>query len=497
MRTATSCSVALVFLILAAADSRAATPFDDLLKRIPEQANAVLVVDVQAAHNSPLGKKENWAELHRKTAVGGIVSAPPSVLRVAVGAQINPATLQNTWEVTLVQLQREISLADLTTVVSGSPDTMAGQRVVLSPQNAFFVPFEPRVVGMMRPADRQATARWVRSAGAAKRVGLPYYLYQTIENMPRDAQALMAFDLDDVLDAEGLRQRFKKAKSVAGKGLDVEQLTKLFMGLHGVTVTLRVTDAINGEIRLDFTDPPTLIATAAKPLLLEALDAMGAGIDDLDDWQSRVSGKSIILSGKLSEEGMRKILSPLVRPAPMNIMTSESAGGKLSTDPKAAASQRYFHSVQSLLNDLKQQKAKTFQQLAYWHNQFAEKIDALPMLNVDEDLLKYGSAVSTTLRGLANLASGTYAAQKAAVNKSGEALIQVPNAYNYYGYGPGWGFGVSLPGAATINNYGMTNNMIARSGQTESALRLQTWKNIDAASQDIRRQMVQKYQVEF
>jgi hypothetical protein len=349
----------------------------------------------------------------------------------------------------------------------------------------------------MRPADRQATARWVRAAGAAKRVGLPEYLRESVENMPRDAEAVMALDLADMLDAEGLRQRLKKAKSLAGKGLDVDQLTRLFTGLHGVTVTLRVEDAINGEIRLDFAEPPTLLATAAKPLFLEAMDAIGAGIDDLDNWQSRLAGKSVVLYGKLSERGMRQILSPLVRPAPMNIMESESAGGKLATDPKAAASQRYFHSVQTLLNDLKQQKTKTFQQLAYWHNQFAEKIDALPMLNVDEDLLKYGSAVSTTLRGLANLANNTYVAQKAAVNNSGEALIQVNNAFNYYGYGPGWGFNVSLPGAATVNNYGMTNNMIARSGQTEAALRLQTWKNIDTATQDIRRQMVQKYQVEF
>ena len=61
-------------------------------------------------------------------------------------------------------------------------------------------------------------------------------------------------------------------------------------------------------------------------------------------------------------------------------------------------------------------------------------------------------------------------------------LVQVPNAYYYYGGGPGWGYAYSQPGALSINNYGMTNNLIARAGNTEAALRTQTWKNIDAAT---------------
>src|SRR5207249_288183 len=123
-------------------------------------------------------------------------------------------------------------------------------------------------------------------------------------------------------------------------------------------------DSVNGQITVDFDDPPNMLAPVAKPLLLGVLERIGAAIEDLDDWETRVAGKAVILTGKLSERGLRQVLSPFIRPAAMNIIESESPG-TLSQNPKAVASQRYFRSVQTLLNDLKVQKTKTFQQLAY------------------------------------------------------------------------------------------------------------------------------------
>src|SRR5207248_1393259 len=152
MRTAVRCTVGLVVLGLGAGGAGAAVPFNDLLKRVPEQANAVLLLDPQAANNSPLGKREDWAKKHRQNFLGGLAGAAPTVTRALVAAQVNLATLQNTWEVALVQLQQPQQQADLVRAVSGQQDSLAGQPVVLSPNNAYFVPFEPRLLGMMRPA---------------------------------------------------------------------------------------------------------------------------------------------------------------------------------------------------------------------------------------------------------------------------------------------------------------------------------------------------------
>jgi hypothetical protein len=496
MRTAVRSIAALFALALGAAGAGAASPFDDLLRRVPDQANAVLLLGIQAALKSPLGIKENWAQKHRLTFLGGLSGAAPGVVRMAVGAQLNPGTLQNTWEVALIQLERPTKASELVRVVSGAPDSMVGQQVVLSPRNAYFVPFEPRVIGMMRPADRQATARWIRTARSPGPLSLSPYLRDAVAAMPANAQGLMAIDLENVLDAAGLRQRFKKCQALAGAGIDVEQVTKLFTGLKGITLALRVENTRHGELRVDFAEAAGVLAPVAKPLLLEAMAGMGATIEDMGGWQPRVEGKSVLLAGPLSERGVRQILSPLFQQAATNVIESQPAAATLSSDPRAAASQRYFRTVQTLLTDLKQQRVKSYQQISYWHMQFAAKIDALPMLNVDEDLLKYGAAVSTTLRGLAQLATNTYAVRKAAAANAGTALVQGP-AYNYYGNGWGWGYYNVFPAAMTIDNYGATNNFLAATGATEGALRSQTWQNIDAATNEIRRKMVEKYQIEF
>src|SRR6266446_9058563 len=194
------------------------------------------------------------------------------------------------------------------------------------------------------------------------------------------------------------------------------------------------------------------------------------------------------------------MLSPLLHPSATASLENEQSDSSGSLKPEAAvaASQRYFSSVKTMLDDLQQQKVKTYKQQSYWYHQFAEKIDELPMLNVDEDLLKYGSSVSTTLRGMCNLSTNVDVAQQGIRMNMGETMVSVPPSSSYYGNGNGWGYGYGTPGYTTsVNNYGMASNMIAASAGGEAAIRNKTWQNIEEATTKIRQQMTQKYQVEF
>jgi len=230
------------------------------------------------------------------------------------------------------------------------------------------------------------------------------------------------------------------------------------------------------------------------------VDSMGMAIEDLDKWAAKVDGRSIVLSGSLTETGARMLLSPLLHPTTTARIENEqvSASGSLSRESAAAASQRYFSSVKTMLDDLQKQKVKTYKQQSYWYNQFAEKIDELPILNVDEELTKYGSSVSTTLRGLCNLSTNVDVAQEGIRMNMGESLVSVPGSSYYYGNGYGWGYGYGVPGYTTsVNNYGLGSNMIAKASGAANAIVADTWKNIEQATSQIRQQMTQKYQVEF
>jgi hypothetical protein len=472
-----------------------APPVDELLARVPNQANVVVVLDVKGAHESPLGKRQEWDKDHQRMTLSGISGIPPKVSKLVVGAELNPSTLENTWEVALAYLDRDITQTNLLQAVPGNTDSVAGKQIVMSAQNAMYVRFHSRVIGMMRPANRQAMSRWVSSYWLGQRISLSPFLRDAVREMPKGAQAMVAVELTDVFDEAGLRQRLKQSRSLQRKSGQIDAITKLFTGLNGFKLYLSVDTAIHGKLQLDFEREAASLAPVAKPLLLEALAGMGAAMDDLEKWEARAEGRSVFLEGDLSRSGARLILTPFLHSAQTPVFEREVTSD--STDPKAAASQRYYRSVRTLLNDLKSQKAKTFNQLAYWYSQFADKIDALPILDVDEDLQKYGASVSTTLRGLGNLGSGVAMRQKGIQSNMREGIVQTGTATNYYGYGPGWGYNFNVPDTALVNNYGQAQNMVAQDARTESAVRQKTWRNIEEATTDIRQKMVAKYKVEF
>jgi hypothetical protein len=484
----------LLALLLAAAPVSAAESFDELVRRLPPGGNALLLLDADALRRSPVGKRADWAANHERTALGDAVSLPPAVERLVVAAQLSPTTLEHVWKIGLAATRAPVTADDLARGEGGRADTVAGKPVVLSPRNAYYVPLAPQVVGAMHPANRQAVGRWVRAApGGAP--SLSPYLQDAAGNAR--TPILLAIDTTDAFDPPGLRDRLAKSKALATQSSAVDRVTLALSGLKGVRLAVLAGEKLEGELRLDVSAPDAL-APFAKALVLEALDAMSAAVDDLEDWTVRTSGPTVVLSGPLSERGLRQLLSPLLSPA-MTAAPAPPPGGPRSAGPAkptAAASQKYFRAVTRLLNDLKGQKPKTYNNMAQSYQQYAQQIDELPLLGVDEELLKWGADVAVTLRSLATLAKSTQSQKNIIAMNRADVPVQSSGSYNT---ADAWGYQYSVPTSTTYNvsNVGQVNNMMATAGASESATRSQTWNNIDKATADVRRKMVAKYQVEF
>ena len=135
-----------------------------------------------------------------------------------------------------------------------------------------------------------------------------------------------------------------------------------------------------------------------------------------------------------------------------------------------------------------------------WFKRYAKKIDNLPILNVDNQLLDYGVFVSDSLRQSETAMKGIGA-------KSGMASRSwgTTTAHESYGVAGGrtadWG-----------NAYGAyrwsTQEDLAAKGQAEAQVRTQErisgnanahfiMQGIDQATSAIRRTMTQKYKMEF
>jgi hypothetical protein len=477
--------------------SRAEDAFPALLKYVPQQANAALFVDVQALKSSRWAAREQRNETKDGNYVGGLNHFPPAVTKLVAASQFAPTSLENDWEVGVLALDKDVTAAQVAQVEAGSLDPVGDTQLVLLRRNAYALVIDPRTVGVRRPANRQETARWARSLRGRSRAAVSPYLSEAAALAGKEAPVVMAMDLADVFDPAGVRKRLAACKTLAGSKADLDRLVRLIGGLRGFTLLVRADDALSGELRLDFAEDPAALAKLAKPLVLEALDGMAAHVDDLEGWQSQVRGNAVVLNGPLSETEARMLLSPLLRPStPVQTQPPAQASAP-EYDPRLVASLRYFHAVAKMLDDLKNMKASSFNNLAYWYSKQSKAIDDLPILDVDDELLEYGKVISETLRGLSTLAKGVSSQNKIIEMNVQEGVATLPSSSYFYRYGPGGGWGYNVPDQAIVNNYGQVYGLIAANTAAEGQLRSKTWENVDAATRDMRQKMTKKYKMEF
>jgi len=497
---------AAIAVVFATVGTASCYPYEDLLKSISDRANVVFLGNMRGLQRSSMGTSRKWAEQRRRDYLGGLVALPPTVSRIVVGAQLDTTSLHATWRVSLIDLTEPMTPAQLLRRESGIEDKVGGLPVVISPRGHAFVFLSGKLVAEFDTVNRQEIARWIANYKRSTRPTLSKYLEEAAEGMRPGAQVTFAIDLGEVFDLDGVRKRLKESKALEGKRIDVDQLAKTVASIRGVKLTMEVDKDIDGEIRLDFTESAEPLRIVGKELVLHAMQSMGAGLDDLDSWKGSVEDKAYLLRGKLTERGARMLLSPVAGRTSRTPYADAAAGSEPPPpDPKTIPSQQYFRSVTSLLDELNnEKKPKNVSQRGYWYQQYASKIESLPILNVDQELLEFGATTSSTLRGMANV--GKVAKDQNAMiqaNQIDHLAINMPTTYSggRYGYTPwgaaGYGWNYTVPNWMEVSNYRQVGNLCQRNAATEKAFRESTWKNIAEATQTIRRKMVAKYKVEF
>jgi hypothetical protein len=183
--------ICLFAVLLIVAPAAADDKFIDLTPLLPPQANAATVIDVNAIYSSPLAQKENWAKQHP-------LPFPPTLYTVALACRIDPASLSGgEWEVGVANPKGRLTMEQLAVRDKGAPETIAGVQAVLSPRNLYFVEIRPWIIGMMKPADRQGVAKWVKDLRNVPGgiVRLDPFLKASVTSGDRLTQFILAIDL--------------------------------------------------------------------------------------------------------------------------------------------------------------------------------------------------------------------------------------------------------------------------------------------------------------
>jgi hypothetical protein len=265
-----------------------------------------------------------------------------------------------------------------------------------------------------------------------------------------------------------------------------KQWADVIRGIQGVTLRVQLSDKARGSLQVDFEGDAAAFGDQAKPVVLYALDELGVGIEELEKWKAIPLSNAIVLEGELTSSAMRKVFSLLELPSTKfsTLKDAEPAGD--SVEGIGKASQAYFQSVSTLLDDLRKEFETNRDARRSWASVYLErygrKIDRLPILNVDEELLAYGANVGETLRSMS-------VAQKSGAVTAGARKSQVYGAYQY---------NYDSNGYYGTRSTQSVRTQIDREEQSKArVVRFESWKELEDATSAIRKKMTATYQLEF
>lgn len=405
-RTIGLCGIITVFLTAPLEVAHAG--FNELLLRVPADANALVLIDVEKIMSSPLATKEGWKDKYASAYVDMPLELPPDASRLVMAASIDLSSWTPTWEAAAIDVTVPASIVNIAKSEKGHLDTLAGAHAAWTPFNAYFIELAPQVLGVVHPAKRQFAARWIEGGKHRTHPALSHFLHISADPS-KMGEIMMAIDLKDLMSPDQLQHELEQSKVVQDQKADIAALTKLFSGVVGVTFHVRIRDKMVGDFAVHFGHDVSSIKSYAKPLLLEFLSRAGASFGDFKNWKLVVSPKGTILSleGPISDRGLRRLMSIIELPRHQKHPGSRDKHG--SPGIVAEATQKHFQAVSGLLEELTDKKGNDTlgHQDMLWFQRYARKIDRLPLLNVDPDVQGYSGQISSLLMQAANALEGT------------------------------------------------------------------------------------------
>lgn len=490
----------LVGLVAFAASSNAHAQFDDLLRRIPADATAIMVIDVKGVHQSPIALRQKWGEKHQQTYAQTPLILPPEADRIVLAADLDSSDeFETRWEAAVMSLSEAIPMQSVARSESGYLDKLNGLEVAWTPSNAYFVGFEERTLGAMFPAERKDVSRWIGYANRNKEVLISDYLKAAADKVNAKTQIVLAIDLKDVIDPQKLKEQLATSPVLKGNTRKAEQLFPIIMGIQGATLSITLGDTAEGEFRVDFSDETEPFYSFARPMLFNVLNRVGANIGELDKWRTKNDGNAIVTSGRLSDTQLRRIFSLMEVPSTkFSTLKDADVDSPGSQTQVARASKAYYSSVAALIEDLRKTLEDTRDNHAVWMERYARKVDRLPLLHVDKDLLDWGANVGETFRvmALSTRSSGIRTGvRKSRIYGNYQLNYHDTGGVAYSGYN---GRGYASTGYTTARKNSSVKAQIKTEERAKAkAVRYESWKGLEDATAEIRRTMTERYQVEF
>lgn len=508
--------VALLFLYCAAEVNISTAQISSLRSRVPADTNTVMIIDAEKLFGSAASEKGRWEARRQAAFDAGLTFLSADTTGVVIAANIDLEFGKTIWQLTQTKHSQGMELSKVAALFDGQMDEVQGRAATRLPNDAFIVQVTKDQFASYTPANRQDVSRWLAATDSSGVDSLSPYIRQAFKYVEEaGTPIIVAFDLQGVLSGQEIKQRLEGSELAKTMADQLPEIVRVLSSVRGAMLGVTVSEKPFASIRIDFDQDAKPLEAIGKDLLVRVLERQGAMLDDIRGWNTEAKGNTLRMSGSLSESGLRRILSVLELPSTLASAMDQARASGSSSDSETLtrlASQQYYKSIQSLLKDLRHEnddkRTVTPGSVALWYDKYARKIDNLPILNVDDDLLAYGSDVSELLR------SAEMSLKGVGMRSSVRQGVNQPNGdgYNSYynnGYGDGYnnysGYGGYRSGYssyadpyAAAREKGRTDSIIRSQERTLGAASVQqVWQTIEAATADIRKVMTKKYEVEF
>lgn len=488
---------AALAVALAGAPAAAAGPYDDLLKHATSNANALVLIDVKRATNSPLAKKEKWSDKVRQSGHGGLGFFPPDAERVAVAAEINLTSMVRDFQIGLVKVRNMPNFKELAGREGGALDEIAGRLTVVSPRNVYFTNFPGDTLAAAYPADRQYVSRWLKAAKAGKLAPLAPHL-RAAADASGDNTVTIALDLEDVVDPSALKAGLAFSPVMTKHaGINPNGLSVFISRAKGLTFEARISDRVGATLTVVFSDESARYKGVLKDLFLELLDGYGVYVPGLDQWDAAFVGNTMVLSGSMSPDDLTRVVSLFAFPRPAD---EEPAPAAPTDGPTAPATKRYMAAVATVLNDIKHVRdSANYGKTATWHEKAASQLEQLSRTSVDPLAVDTAYQAARHLRAIAASLRGV-PIDTNALGQKAYAYTQVQPGYGWGPYWGGWWGGyrnLAFAPRELHTNVPQVQGEMAKVVADDQKKRIATWTSIDQLLSDARRKLGDKYKTNF
>lgn len=488
--------VALVVTAVAGTSAVADGRYDRLLPYVPPDANVLVLVDVKGVYDSPVGRREKWAEEYKDRYRSGVGLIPPGTGAVVIGSVVNLSAMSRDHQVGVIGSPLQQTVKYLAERDGGTTTEIAGRPFALSPRDAYLATLSAPATVALYPADRQAAARWSRHAAGAKAPALSPYLAAAVGKAAGSA-VTVAVDLTESQDPTLLRLGLSVSPVVVAAKIsaeDVSRIARFISSAKGLTFSAAAGEGVTGSVTVEFREQTVIFRPLLRELFLELLDEYGVAIPGVAAWEASYGPGSMTLAGPLAPADLRRVLSLFAFPGTADEGDPAARPGEVT----AAATTRYWAAMNTVLADLRGQKdSKDYTKTATWHDKAAAQLDHLNPSGVDPLARRAADESARRLKAIAQSLRGVPIDTKALEEKGYYTVNRSWSAYP--GWGGWWGRrGLGYSSSSTLDtNYYQIRGEIAKVVAADQKKRLDTWAQIDQILSDTRRQLSEKYKGGF